>query len=60
VYLAEWARLLKDDGLMLHGIEAVDIDYDNLSDEMRRHISIDGHAGLESFVQSKQDLRSSS
>jgi len=49
VYLAEWVRLLKDDGVMLHGIEAVDIDYDNLSEEMRQHILKDGHAGLESF-----------
>jgi SAM-dependent methyltransferase len=49
VYLAEWVRLLKDDGAMLHGIEAVDVDYDNLSEELRQHYSIDGHAGLESF-----------
>lgn len=49
VYLAEWARLLKDDGVMLHGIEAVDVDYDNLPEDMRQHYSIDGHAGLESF-----------
>jgi cyclopropane fatty-acyl-phospholipid synthase-like methyltransferase len=48
-YLAEWVRLLKDDGTMLHGIEADDVDYDNLSDEMRQHILKDGHAGLEPF-----------
>ena len=49
IYLTEWVRLLKDDGVMLHGIEAVDIDYDNISDEMRSHLLIDGHVGLESF-----------
>lgn len=48
-YLTEWVRLLKDDGVMLHGIEAVDVDYDNLPENLRQHYAIDGHAGLESF-----------
>lgn len=49
IYLLEWTRLLKDDGVMLHGIEAVDINYDQLSEELRRHVSMDGHVGLEGF-----------
>lgn len=49
VYLAEWLRLLKDDGVMLHGIEADDIDYNNLPESEKQHILIDGHVGLESF-----------
>ncbi len=48
-YLAEWVRLLKDDGIMLHGIEADNIDYDKMSDETRRHVSLDGHVGLEPY-----------
>lgn len=49
VYLAEWVRLLKDDGVMLHGIEADDIDYERLPESEKVHILIDGHVGLESF-----------
>lgn len=53
IYLAEWTRLLKDDGVMLHGLETGDIDYDKVSDEVRRHVTIDGHVGLESFQSAK-------
>jgi cyclopropane fatty-acyl-phospholipid synthase-like methyltransferase len=49
IYLSEWTRLLKDEGVMLHGLETGDIDYDNIPEEVRRHVSIDGHVGLESF-----------
>jgi len=48
-YLAEWTRLLKDDGVMLHGIEMGDVDYESLSEKEKENILIDGHVGLESF-----------
>ena len=48
VYLEEWSRLLKKDGVALHGIESVDVDYDNLSEDEKKRILIDGHVGLES------------
>lgn len=47
-YLKEWTRLLKKDGVVLHGIESENIDYNNLSDEEKERILIDGHVGLES------------
>ncbi len=58
-YLNEWLRLLKDDGVMLHGIEFADIDFDytNLPDREREHIMIDGHVGLESFNKIEERFR---
>lgn len=47
-YLEEWIRLLKDDGVMLHGIEEMNIDYTNLDDKTKEYVLIDGHVGLES------------
>ncbi len=48
-YLTEWTRLLKDDGVMLHGIECADLDYSRLDDKAKEYVLIDGHVGLESF-----------
>ena len=48
-YLGEWVRLLKDNGTMLHGIEAGAIDYYNLDEKTRDHLLTDGHVGMESF-----------
>lgn len=48
-YLEEWLRLLKDDGVMVHGLETGEGDYDKLSESEKKHILIDGHVGLESF-----------
>ncbi len=50
--LAEVRRVLKPDGLTMHGIECTDRltqqSYDNMSpEELRRFIEIDGHVGLE-------------
>jgi ubiquinone/menaquinone biosynthesis C-methylase UbiE len=50
-YLAEWVRLLKPKGTMLHGIESGAIDYNNLDEKEKAHLVIDGHVGLESFDQ---------
>lgn len=49
IYLCEWIRVLKDNGEMLHGIEADDIDYCRLLEKEKEHILIDGHVGLEFF-----------
>jgi len=49
IYLKEWTRLLTADGVMLHGIESVDIDYSNVTEKEKEHFMIDGHVGLESF-----------
>ena len=48
IYLKEWARVLKEDGTMLHGSEEGDIDYENLDEKTKEHLLIDGHVGLES------------
>ena len=48
-YLAEWMRLLKCNGVMLHGIESDDVDYSRLDEMTKQKILIDGHVGLESF-----------
>jgi cyclopropane fatty-acyl-phospholipid synthase-like methyltransferase len=50
--LAEVKRVLRHDGVTMHGIECTDRrsqkDYDQMSPaELRRFISIDGHVGLE-------------
>ena len=57
IYFNEWLRLLKDDGVMLHGIEFADIDYTNLSETERENILIDGHVGLESFDKVKERFK---
>lgn len=49
IYFNEWLRLLKDDGVMLQGIEFADMDYTRLPEKERENIMIDGHVGLESF-----------
>jgi ubiquinone/menaquinone biosynthesis C-methylase UbiE len=49
IYLKEWKRLLNADGVMLHGIEAADVDYSKVTDKEKEHFMIDGHVGLESF-----------
>jgi SAM-dependent methyltransferase len=48
-YLEKWTRLLKNDGVMLHGIECGDIDYSRLDEKAREYILIDGHVGMESY-----------
>jgi len=48
-YLQEWMRLLKDDGIMLHGIECGDMDYSRMDEKAREYVLIDGHVGMESF-----------
>lgn len=50
--LAEIQRVLRPDGVTMHGIECLDRelhqDYDKMSEEQLRHfVSIDGHIGLE-------------
>lgn len=50
--LAEIKRVLRPEGVTLHGIECLDRskrkDYDEMSDdELRRFIGIDGHVGME-------------
>ena len=50
--LAEVKRVLRSDGVTMHGIECTDRssqkDYDEMSDaELRRFIEVDGHVGLE-------------
>lgn len=50
--LAEIKRVLKPDGVTLHGIECMNRaqqrDYDQMSEEeLRRFISVDGHVGME-------------
>src|SRR5215471_3117968 len=50
--LAEIGRVLRRDGVTLHGIECTDRaarkNYDEMtSDELRRFVAIDGHVGLE-------------
>jgi ubiquinone/menaquinone biosynthesis C-methylase UbiE len=50
--LAEIKRVLRPDGVTLHGIECLDRekrkDYDQMSDEeLRRYIGVDGHVGME-------------
>ncbi|MGD0280882.1 MAG: class I SAM-dependent methyltransferase [Dissulfurispiraceae bacterium] len=57
IYINEWVRILKDDGVMLHGIESVDIDYNNLDEGTKKYILIDGHVGLESFDKVKERFK---
>jgi ubiquinone/menaquinone biosynthesis C-methylase UbiE len=57
VYLREWIRLLKDEGVMLHGIEADNIDYSMLHEREKQHLATDGHAGLESFDKIEERFR---
>ncbi|HEV7860900.1 MAG TPA: class I SAM-dependent methyltransferase [Pyrinomonadaceae bacterium] len=50
--LAEIKRVLRPDGVTLHGIECLDRekrkDYDQMSEEeLRRYIGVDGHVGME-------------
>jgi ubiquinone/menaquinone biosynthesis C-methylase UbiE len=50
--LAEIRRVLRPDGVTLHGIECLDRekrkDYDQMSEEeLQRYISVDGHVGME-------------
>ncbi|MGA9997372.1 MAG: class I SAM-dependent methyltransferase [Pyrinomonadaceae bacterium] len=50
--LAEIKRVLKPDGVTLHGIECLDRskrkDYDEMTEEeLRRFVSVDGHVGME-------------
>lgn len=54
--LREMSRVLKPDGVTLHGIECLDRekrkDYDEMNgDELRKFIQIDGHVGMESREQ---------
>jgi ubiquinone/menaquinone biosynthesis C-methylase UbiE len=51
--LAEIRRVLKPEGVTMHGIETMNTerrkDYDQMSeDELRRFVQIDGHVGMES------------
>lgn len=48
-YLVEWARLLENSGVMLHGIECGGMDYSRLDEKAREYVLIDGHVGMESF-----------
>lgn len=57
IYLEEWRRLLKVDGVMLHGIEFDDIDYCKVTDKEKDHFMIDGHVGLESFDKVEERFR---
>jgi SAM-dependent methyltransferase len=45
--LAEMKRVLKPDGMVLHGIESMEIDYKNLTEADKKFLSVDGHAGIE-------------
>lgn len=50
--LGEIRRVLRPDGVTMHGIECLDRerhkDYDEMSDEeLRRYIGVDGHVGME-------------
>jgi ubiquinone/menaquinone biosynthesis C-methylase UbiE len=50
--LRETARVLRPDGVTMHGIECLDRtrrkDYDEMTDEeLRRYVQIDGHVGME-------------
>jgi SAM-dependent methyltransferase len=50
--LAEIKRVLRPDGVTLHGVECMNTeqqkDYDQMSeDELRRFVSVDGHVGME-------------
>lgn len=56
-FLNEWIRLLKDNGVMLHGIENGNTDYGNLDEKAREDILIDGHVGLESFEKVEQRFK---
>ncbi|MFN2532127.1 MAG: methyltransferase domain-containing protein [Pyrinomonadaceae bacterium] len=52
IVLAEIKRVLKTDGVTMHGIECIDRraqkDYDEMTgEELRRFIAVDGHVGLE-------------
>lgn len=56
--LSEIRRVLKADGVTLHGIEIMNIgrrkDYDQMSeDELKQFIGIDGHVGMESQDETK-------
>lgn len=51
--LAEFSRVLKPDGITMHGIETMNTqrrkDYQQMSeDELKRFVAIDGHVGMES------------
>ena len=44
-------ELLKPEGVMIHGIEAEDIDYLSMSqEELKKYVSVDGHIGIEPFL----------
>jgi len=46
--IRELKRYLKPDGVMLHGIECGNINYDEMPEErLKRFIEIDGHVGIE-------------
>lgn len=54
--LAEIKRVLKPNGVTLHGIECLDREkrkgYDEMTEEeLRRFVSVDGHVGMEDFGQ---------
>jgi ubiquinone/menaquinone biosynthesis C-methylase UbiE len=56
--LAEMRRVLKPNGLTMHGIETMNTerrkDYDQMSDEeLKRFVQIDGHVGMESEPDTK-------
>jgi len=46
--IKELKRVLKPDGVMLHGIECGDINYDSMTEaELKKFIEVDGHVGIE-------------
>jgi ubiquinone/menaquinone biosynthesis C-methylase UbiE len=61
--LAEIKRVLRPDGVTMHGIECLDRelhqDYDQMSEEQLRHfVNIDGHIGLEDTDEHASRFRS--
>ena len=60
--LREIARVLRPDGVTLHGIECLDRarrkDYDEMTEEeLRRYIQIDGHVGMETEAEAAARFR---
>lgn len=60
--LKEMARVLKPDGVTMHGIECLDReqrrDYDQMTEEeLRRYITVDGHVGMEDEVETAARFR---
>lgn len=46
--IQELKKYLKDDGVMLHGIECGNVNYDEMAgDELRVFVEVDGHVGIE-------------